>query len=73
MMARKRKMQGKTRCEGFNPEKYGMILCPQCNGRGKVFKDAKELNVCVVCGGFGAIKAPKGEPIDGWPLVKHEN
>jgi len=73
MMARKWKMQKKTLPEGFNPKRYGMVLCPRCNGRGKIFKDPKEFNVCMVCGGFGAIKPPKGEPIDGWPLVKHEN
>jgi rRNA maturation endonuclease Nob1 len=45
-------------------EKYGMIFCPHCHGRGKVFKDAKEFNVCIACGGFGAIKASGEEPID---------
>jgi len=73
MMARKRKMQKKAPPEGLNPERYGMIPCPHCNGRGKVFRDVKEFNVCMVCGGFGAIKAPRGEPIDGWPMIKHEH
>jgi hypothetical protein len=39
-----------------NPERYGMIFCPSCNGFGKSFADAKGVNVCKVCGGFGAIK-----------------
>ena len=49
---------------GFNPERYGMIFCPQCNGQGKVSKDGNEVSVCTACGGFGLIKAPREEPID---------
>ena len=45
------------------PEKYGMVSCPRCNGLGKVFRSSKEIEVCMVCGGFGAIKAPAGELI----------
>jgi len=40
----------------FNPETYGMIFCPDCNGSGKSFNDANEVNICKVCGGFGLIK-----------------
>jgi len=42
--------------EKFNPEKYGMIFCPDCSGSGRSFADAKGVNVCKVCGGFGLIK-----------------
>jgi DnaJ-class molecular chaperone len=42
--------------EGFKPEKYGMIFCPDCNGSGRSFTEAKGTNVCNVCGGFGLIK-----------------
>ncbi len=42
--------------EAFNPEKYGMIFCPDCRGSGKSFHNAKGAIVCKVCGGFGLIK-----------------
>ena len=38
------------------PERYGMILCPYCNGTGKFSSDSKGVEVCKACGGFGAIK-----------------
>ena len=40
----------------FNPEKYGMVFCPDCGGSGKSFVDSKGDSVCKVCGGFGLIK-----------------
>ena len=40
----------------FNPNKYGMIFCPNCSGSGRSFADAQGVNVCKVCGGFGLIK-----------------
>ena len=49
-------MRRTTIDERFNPEKYGMIFCPNCRGSGKSFHDAKGVNVCKVCGGFGLIK-----------------
>jgi DnaJ-class molecular chaperone len=42
--------------EKFNPHKYGMVFCMDCNGSGKSFTDPEENNVCKVCGGFGLIK-----------------
>ena len=47
---------GRTRMGGrFDPEKYGMIFCPDCSGSGKSFMDPKGDHVCKVCGGFGLI------------------
>ena len=40
----------------FNPERYGMIYCPVCKGRGKLFNAVGEGSVCKMCGGFGFIK-----------------
>jgi rRNA maturation endonuclease Nob1 len=41
---------------GFNPNKYGMIFCPNCSGSGRSFADGQGVNVCNVCGGVGLIK-----------------
>jgi len=46
---------GKT----FDPEKYNLVFCPVCNGKGKLPKDPDEFDVCKECGGFGLIKKEK--------------
>ncbi len=38
----------------FYPEKYGMILCPICKGKGFVINPERQC--CQKCGGFGYIK-----------------
>ena len=43
---------GKT----INPEKYNMVLCSICNGKGKLPKNPRGFDVCKECGGFGFIK-----------------
>ena len=36
----------------FNPEKFGMMICPLCDGYGRIrFPD--DVKVCQNCGGFG--------------------
>lgn len=45
----------------FVPEKYGMVICPLCNGKGFLIKYSEQVNVmlrkvCTECGGFGAIR-----------------
>ena len=40
----------------FNPDRYGMIFCPDCSGSGRSFAEVQGGNVCKVCGGFGFIK-----------------
>jgi hypothetical protein len=52
-----------TKGEGFNPEKYGMIFCPDCKGSGKSPTDVKRIHVYKVCGGFG--EAPQAPPMGG--------
>ena len=37
----------------FNPEKYGMIICPHCNSHGYVQYPKRQC--CPKCGGFGFI------------------
>ncbi len=38
----------------FNPEKYGMAICPCCNSHGYI--QNPERQCCPKCGGFGFIK-----------------
>lgn len=40
----------------FNPEKYQMNFCHECQGLGKTFNKDKSKEVCQVCGGFGLIR-----------------
>ena len=40
----------------FDPEKYGMLFCPQCNGYGKSLKNSNNIRVCTGCGGFGLVR-----------------
>jgi RecJ-like exonuclease len=43
----------------FNPEKYGMVVCPECKGIGCVENPTSQC--CPKCGGFGYIKKEEGE------------
>jgi len=43
--------------ENFNPEKYGMVICPSCIGNG--FIQNPERQCCPRWGGFGFIKNEK--------------
>lgn len=40
----------------FDPEKYGMLFCIECNGNGKLLNDSEDIEVCPKCGGFGFVK-----------------
>jgi DnaJ-class molecular chaperone len=40
----------------FDPEKHGMVMCPECKGNGKLPKGPGGAKVCSKCGGFGLIK-----------------
>ena len=48
-------MERKAKGGRIDPEKYGMIFCPYCEGSGKSFSDAQGTKVCKNCGGFGLI------------------
>ena len=48
--------------ECFDPEKYGMLSCTECDGNGKLLNEFEDIEVCPRCGGFGFIK--KGENPD---------
>ncbi len=38
----------------FQPEKYGMVICPRCHGPGYI--QAPEKQCCQKCGGFGYVR-----------------
>ena len=41
----------------FSPEKYGMMVCPVCDGYGRIHASHDvDVKVCQNCGGFGFIK-----------------
>ena len=41
--------------EKFNPEKYGMTFCLECEGYGRIsYSDGAQ--VCKYCGGFGLVR-----------------
>ena len=45
----------------FVPEKYGMVICSLCGGKGFLIKFSEQVDVtlrkvCIKCGGFGAIR-----------------
>ncbi len=42
------------RNKNFDPEKYGMMVCPCCNGHGYIQNSRRQC--CPKCGGFGFIK-----------------
>jgi DnaJ-class molecular chaperone len=42
----------------FDPEKYGMLLCPLCDGKGFIINPKRKS--CPKCGGFGLIKKENG-------------
>jgi DnaJ-class molecular chaperone len=46
----------------FNPEKYGMVFCPDCKGKGKLPKNLEGFNVCSRCGGSGVFEKEKKTP-----------
>jgi len=48
----------------FDPERYGMLFCLECDGNGKLLNDSDDTKICPKCGGFGFIKKEK-EPDRG--------
>ena len=46
----------------FDPEKYGMLLSPNCKGKGKLPKSPDGFIVCSRCGGSRAVKKEKKAP-----------
>ena len=49
----------------FNPEKYGMQTCTECDGDSKFLNEFEEVEVYTRCGGFGFIKKGKGPDRNG--------
>ncbi len=40
----------------FDPKKYGMLFCLECDGNGKLLTDSDDIQICPKCGGFGFVK-----------------
>lgn len=40
----------------LDPDKYGLVECPHCNGYGSSLKDPIGVDVCTKCGGSGLVK-----------------
>jgi DnaJ-class molecular chaperone len=40
----------------FKPEKHRMMLCPVCDGYGRIRCYLDDVKVCQNCGGFGFIR-----------------
>lgn len=58
--------------ESFNPEKYEMLSCIECNGNGKLFNEIGDIEVCPRCGGFGFIKKEEDRDKNGMvSLIKN--
>jgi RecJ-like exonuclease len=51
----------------FDPEKYGMLFCLECNGNGKLLSDSEDIEICPKCGGFGFIKKENSKSIINKP------
>jgi DnaJ-class molecular chaperone len=43
----------------LDPQKYGYIECPHCNGYGSSLKDPDGVDTCTKCNGWGVIKERK--------------
>jgi len=49
----------RTKNKSFDPSRYGMDVCPECKGSGKLLDQDRKVRVCNECGGFGWIKKEK--------------
>jgi len=49
-------MAKRIKKQGFDPGKYCIVRCPECNGKGKFPDQDKGLLICSLCGGVGFIK-----------------
>jgi len=48
--------------KSFDPQRYGMVLCPLCKGKGFIINPKRKC--CQRCGGFGFIKTETEEKED---------
>ena len=42
--------------DNFDPKRYGMLFCLECNGNGKLLIDSDVIQICPKCGGFGFVR-----------------
>ena len=53
----------------FQPNKYGMVICPRCNGQ-RYIQVAKR-QCCPNCGGFGYVRDEKEKDADTDKPIKN--
>ena len=58
--------------KAFDSEKYNMVFCPACNGKGKLPKNPGGFDVCGKCGGFGLVKRELEESMNTSPIMGGE-
>jgi hypothetical protein len=50
----------------FDADRYGMIVCPSCNGIGTQAEPSKSIKaVCPECGGFGLVRKSEEDTLQG--------
>jgi len=54
--------------KNFEPKKYGMVMCPYCNGHGYI--QNPEHQCCLKCGGFGFVKSEPEEDMITSPIIR---
>jgi DnaJ-class molecular chaperone len=52
----------------MDPEKYGVVLCPCCNGVGYI--QNRKRQCCPKCGGFGFVKSEAQEDMNTSPIIE---
>ncbi len=59
--------------KSFDPEKHGMVMCPECKGHGKLPKGPGGVKVCSKCGGFGLIKKEQDRAEQHLRVIRSQN
>jgi DnaJ-class molecular chaperone len=54
----------------FEPKKYGMVICPCCNGHGYIQSPKRQC--CPKCGGFGFVKKESEKDMNTSPIIEKE-
>ncbi len=58
--------------KAFSPQRYNMVICPVCNGKGRLPKNRGSFDVCRNCRGFGLVKRELKEDMNTSPTISEE-